>query len=95
MCHTVLNTDKTTRGDGTTIGICPTIHNTYRCLSSGACNVCGLISGTHEGCDVHSTSPVCDADSATNGIQDFAAGKVAQCTACRKDGMHFVFRNSF
>ena len=87
----VLNTDKTTRGDGTTIGICPTIQNNYRCLSSGACNVCGIISGTHEGCDVTSITPVCDTDSGTDGIQDIAGDKMAQCTACRKDGRYFIF----
>ena len=85
MNHTDLNTDNT-RGDGTTMGICPTIQSNYRCLSSGACNVCENISGTHEGCDVTSTRPVCDADSATGGIQGSADGKVAQCTECKMDG---------
>jgi hypothetical protein len=84
-----------TTGDGATIGICPTIQNNYRCLSSGACNVCGVINGIHEGCDVTSVTPVCDTDSATDGIQDFADGKIAQCTACRKDGKHFFFKKMF
>ena len=85
MYHTILNTDNT-RGDGTTIGICPTIQSNYKCLSSGACNECAIISGKHEGCLETSTRPVCDADSATNGIQDIADGKMAQCTACKKNG---------
>ena len=74
--------DKTTPGDGTTQGIC--LSN--KCLSSGACNVCGFISGTHQGCDSLSTAPICDADSTTTGIQDSATGKVAQCVSCKKSG---------
>ena len=74
--------DKTSAGDGTTQGIC--LSN--KCLSSGACNVCGLISGKAEGCNVHSTTPVCDADSSTSGIQDSATAKVAQCVACKMSG---------
>ena len=73
-------------GDGTEIGKCPSGHSSYKCLSTGGCNVCGLISGVAEGCDITSTSPVCDADSSTTGIQDSASGKVAQCVACKKSG---------
>ena len=79
-------TDGTSVGDGTTLGKCPTSHSNYRCLSSGACNVCGLINGNVEGCDIASATPVCDADSTTSGIQDSASGKVAQCVACKKNG---------
>ena len=75
-----------TNGDGTTIGKCPSHYSTYKCLSTGACNVCGLINGNAEGCDITSTTPVCDADDSTNGVQDSATGKVAQCTACTKSG---------
>ena len=64
-------------------GICPS----NKCLSSGACNLCGLISGKAEGCDITSTTPVCDADTTTSGTQDSAAGKIAQCVACTKSGM--------
>ena len=39
-----------------------------------------------EGCDVLSTTPVCDADSTTSGIQDSATNKVAACVACKKSG---------
>ena len=78
--------DGTSAGDGTTIGKCPSGHSSYKCLSSGACNVCGLISGNAEGCDITSSTPVCDADSTTSGIQDSASGKVAQCVACKKSG---------
>ena len=86
ICHILANIDRTTPGDGTTIGICPSGYGNYRCLSTGACNVCGLIAGKHEGCDVTSINPICDADSTTNGVQDSADGKVAQCTSCKKDG---------
>ena len=75
-----------TSGDGSEIGKCPSSYSSYKCLSSGGCNVCGLISGFAEGCDITSTSPVCDADSSTPGIQDSATGKVAQCVACKKSG---------
>ena len=77
-------------GDGSEIGKCPSGHTSYKCLSTGGCNVCGLISGVAEGCDITSTSPVCDADSSTSGIEDSATGKVAQCVACKKSGKNFV-----
>ena len=48
--------------------------------------MCGLVSGFAEGCDILSSSPVCDADSSTTDIEDSAEGKVAQCVACKKDG---------
>ena len=78
--------DGVTAGDGTEIGKCPNAFSSYKCLSTGACNVCGLISGQVEGCDITSTAPVCDADSSTSGVQDSAVGKVAQCVACTKAG---------
>ena len=78
--------DGSTTGDGTEIGKCPSAYSTYKCLSTGACNVCGLIAGYAEGCDIFSTSPVCDADSSTTGIQDSATGTVAQCVSCKKSG---------
>ena len=91
VCYSTSNVnlfviDGASAGDGTTIGKCPSGHSSYKCLSSGACNVCGLISGNAEGCDITSTTPVCDADSTTSGIQDSASGKVAQCVACKKTG---------
>ena len=79
-----------TQGDGTTIGKCPSSHSSYRCLSSGACNVCGLISGTHEGCVSTSTTPVCDADSTTSIIDDTAVEKEAVCKGCTKSGQTLV-----
>ena len=78
--------DGTTTGDGTTIGKCPSSYSNYRCLSTGACNVCGLISGVAQGCEIRSSTPVCDMDSSTSGIQDTASNKVAQCVACKKSG---------
>ena len=78
--------DGTTAGDGTELGKCPSSNSNYKCLSTGACNVCGLISNVAEGCDVLSTTPVCDADSTTSGIQDSATNKVAACVACKKSG---------
>ena len=79
-----------TPGDGTTIGKCPSSHSSYRCLSSGACNVCGLISGTHEGCVSTSTTPVCDADSTTSTIEDTAVEKLGVCKGCTKSGLNLV-----
>ena len=79
-----------TQGDGTTIGKCPSSHCSYRCLSSGSCNVCGLISGTHEGCDSTSTTPICDADSTTSIIDDTAVGKVAVCKGCTQSGQNLA-----
>ena len=64
--------DGTTTGDGSELGKCPSSNSNYRCLSTGACNVCGLISGVAEGCDPFSTTPVCDADSTTSAIDDTA-----------------------
>ena len=78
--------DGTTAGDGTELGKCPSSNSNYRCLSTGACNVCGLISGVAEGCDPFSTTPVCDADSTTSAIDDTATNKVSQCVACKKSG---------
>ena len=78
--------DGTTTGDGTTIGKCPSSYTNYRCLSTGECNVCGLISGFAEGCDIRSNVPVCDADSSSPVIEDAAEGKVAKCVACKKSG---------
>ena len=88
LSYNVTNIDRTTPGDGQTIGICPSHYSNYRCLSTGACNVCGFISGTHQGCDALSTVPICDADSTTSGIQDSATDKVAQCVACKKSGIY-------
>ena len=76
-----------TAGDGSERGKCPSSYSNYRCLSTGACNVCGLISGYAEGCDIFSTTPVCDADSTTSISEDSASRKVAQCVKCTKTGM--------
>ena len=76
-------------GDGTTIGNCPSYYSSYMCLSTGGCNVCGLINGNSEGCDITSNTPICDADASTNGIQDSATAKVAQCSACTNTGKCF------
>ena len=63
----------------------------YKCLSTGYCNVCGNINNVAEGCDILSSTPVCDADSSTGSIEDSAAQKVAQCVACKKDGELIIF----
>ena len=52
--------------------------------------MCGLISGTAEGCELLSSNPVCDADSTTSGIQDTASNKVAVCVECKKSGINLV-----
>ena len=87
ICYNVL-IDGTT-GDGTDIGKCPSSQSTYKCLSTGECNVCGYISGVAQGCDVLSAAPVCDEDASTTEIEDSASGKVAKCTACTKSGKYF------
>ena len=74
--------DGITKGDGFSSGKCPQ----YNCLSNGYCNVCGLISGYAEGCDITSTTPVCDADKDISGTQDSATGKVSKCVACTMSG---------
>ena len=51
--------------------------------------MCGLISGTAEGCELLSSAPVCDADSTTSGIQDTASAE-AVCVACKKSGMNLT-----
>ena len=88
--------DGITAGDDATIGNCPSSYNTYKCLSNGACNICGLNmeSGYAEGCDIHSNAPVCDADSTAAGIQDSATGKLAQCVPCKKSGKGRLFGNT-
>ena len=78
--------DGTSAGEGTELGKCPSSNSNYKCLSTGACNVCGLVSGVAEGCDAFSTTPVCDADSTTSGVQDSASNKEAVCAACKKSG---------
>ena len=83
----IYDTDGSTTGDGSVIGKCPSSYSNYRCLSTGACNVCGLISGYAEGCDITSTTPVCDADSTTAITEDSATSKVAQCVKCTKTGI--------
>ena len=78
----------TVTGDGSDIGNCPSHHASYRCLSTGSCNVCGLISGKAEGCNVFSTDSVCDADSTTSGYQStYLDSKEGVCTQCKNKGM--------
>ena len=58
-------------------------------MSDGECKACKKISNNFEGCDVTSTTPVCDSDKDTTGTQsDFSAGftTTPECVACRKDG---------
>ena len=73
-------------GDGKTIGDCPSAYTTYKCLSTGECKECKLISGFAEGCDIHSSTPVCDADSTSLAIEDSAIEKVSHCVGCKKSG---------
>ena len=82
----IIELDGLSMGDGTEIGKCPSSYSNYRCLSTGACNVCGLISGYAEGCDISSTTPVCDADGSTSETEVSAVAKVAKCVKCRKSG---------
>ena len=86
-------------GDSTSQGHCPA-HN---CLSNGYCNRCGLISGNAEGCDIFSTSPVCDANEDTPAIEDspedwpYANSMViqeryAKCVQCKKSGKYHCLK---
>ena len=86
----IIRIDGSTMGDGTEIGKCPSSYSNYRCLSTGACNVCGLISGYAEGCDITSTTPVCDADGSTSETEVSAVAKVAKCVKCRKSGKEYL-----
>ena len=74
--------DGITPGDGFSASKC----SQYNCLSNGYCNVCGLLSGYAEGCNIYSTTPVCDGDNATPGIQELTTGTVAHCVSCTKSG---------
>ena len=56
--------------------------------------MCGLISGTHEGCVSTSTTPVCDADSATTMIDETAVEKEGICKGCTKSGPSLAKRIS-
>ena len=92
----IIEKDGLSMGDGTEIGKCPSFYSNYRCLSTGACNVCGLINGTAEGCEILSLTPVCDADKDTDNTQDSATGKVAQCVACTNGRLlNFFFKYWF
>ena len=68
------------------IGKCPTTPSGLKCLSTGECNVCKLINGNYEGCDVTSSTPVCDADASTSAIDDSAVNTLSVCVGCKKDG---------
>ena len=74
--------DGVTPGDGLSAGKC----SQYNCLSNGYCNVCGLITGYAEGCDIYSLTPVCDGDNESSGVQELTAGKVAHCVPCTMSG---------
>ena len=87
--------DGITPGDGSSIGKCwdddSNGNDGRKCLSTGECNACKIINNAHEGCDIHSTTPVCDADASTTQIDDSAVSKLATCSACKKDGEHTAF----
>ena len=66
---------------------CPSSPSNLICLTTNACNVCGSeVSGAYQGCSVTSTTPVCDFDSTTSGIQSSATKKLAACVGCKKSG---------
>ena len=79
-------------GDGLTFGKCwdddANGRQDRKCLSTGECNVCKIINDAHEGCDIYSTEPVCDADSTTVEIEDSAVAKLAKCVACKNTGKY-------
>ena len=68
---------------------CPSSPSNLICLTTNACNVCGSeVSGAYQGCSVTSTTPVCDFDSTTSGIQSSATKKLAECVGCKKAGSY-------
>ena len=86
----------TLKGDGSDMGNCPSHHSGYRCLSTGSCNVCGLIAGKAEGCNVFSTASVCDADSTTSGYQSvYLDSKEGECIQCKNKGMYNQYLKIF
>ena len=91
--------DGTTSGDGSSVGKCweddSNGINNRKCLSTGECNACKIINNAHEGCDIHSTTPVCDADSTTAEIDDSAVSKLATCSACKNSGENNVLKKYY
>ena len=75
-------------GDGTTRGKCPSSPSGLLCHSDGNCNVCRSIDSVHVGCQLFSSTPVCDADSTVIGIQDKNPDidRRAVCSGCKKQG---------
>ena len=76
---------------GTTRETCPDLNSEpVNCHNDGHCNVCRRVLGTspylHSGCNYFSSTPSCDVDLATSGIQSSGVGKRAVCTACKKEG---------
>ena len=65
------------------LGDCP---NSLQCHSDGSCNECRIIASTHSGCNITTSTPVCDTDSESPGVQDSSIEKRAICTSCKKDG---------
>ena len=65
------------------LGDCP---NGLQCHSDGYCNGCRIILSTHSGCNITTSTPVCDTDSESPGVQDSPIEKRAICTSCKKDG---------
>ena len=54
-----------------------------RCLSTGECRICKFVEATalYEGCDITSTTPICDADETTTKVNydtdDYLAGNTS------------------
>ena len=69
------------------LGDCPDF---LQCHSDGYCNDCRIIhinsQITHSGCNITTSTPVCDTDSESPGVQDSSIEKRAICTSCKKDG---------
>ena len=63
MISFLYHKDGTTAGDGTEIGKCPSSYSNVKCLSTGECKVCKIISGIHQGCS--GSTPIC-VESTTN-----------------------------
>ena len=92
--------DGTSTGDGSTEadGMYQKEDSTRKCLSSGECRPCKYITDEYEGCDITSTTPICDANTAVANIQfdtssDYVSTSlIPVCVACKKAGeFYYLF----
>ena len=56
-----------------------------------------MIGNNYEGCDVTTTTPVCDGDKddATAVTKTYASDKTAQCVGCKKSSTYLSVKNNY